>query len=107
MNEARTVNIEKARRTAVALRQADLDSLDIAFDGQPAPGETIEVAPGVHWPRMPLPAALDHSIDMASARGLEPMARSSSILTGDHKEGIRAVREKRPPEYTGRQGERQ
>ena len=26
----------------------------------PAPGETIEVAPGVHWARMGLPFALDH-----------------------------------------------
>lgn len=26
----------------------------------PAPGETLEVAPGVHWVRMPLPYALDH-----------------------------------------------
>lgn len=26
----------------------------------PAPGETIEVAPGVHWLRMPLPYTLDH-----------------------------------------------
>jgi glyoxylase-like metal-dependent hydrolase (beta-lactamase superfamily II) len=26
----------------------------------PAPGETLQVAPGVHWLRMPLPFALDH-----------------------------------------------
>jgi glyoxylase-like metal-dependent hydrolase (beta-lactamase superfamily II) len=26
----------------------------------PAPGEMLEVAPGVHWVRMPLPFALDH-----------------------------------------------
>ena len=26
----------------------------------PAPGATVEVAPGVHWLRMPLPFALDH-----------------------------------------------
>lgn len=26
----------------------------------PAPGETIEVAPGIHWLRMPLPFSLDH-----------------------------------------------
>lgn len=29
-------------------------------DQLPAPGETIEVRPGVHWLRMPLPFALDH-----------------------------------------------
>ena len=30
------------------------------FDGHPAPGGTQEVAPGVHWVRMPLQFALDH-----------------------------------------------
>jgi glyoxylase-like metal-dependent hydrolase (beta-lactamase superfamily II) len=29
-------------------------------DTLPAPGETLVVAPGVHWIRMPLPFALDH-----------------------------------------------
>jgi len=31
-----------------------------AFDDVPAPGEVHEVAPGVHWLRMPLPFKLDH-----------------------------------------------
>jgi glyoxylase-like metal-dependent hydrolase (beta-lactamase superfamily II) len=30
------------------------------FEGPPARGRTLEVAPGVHWIRMPLPFALDH-----------------------------------------------
>ena len=30
------------------------------FAGVPTTGETLEVAPGVHWIRMPLPFALDH-----------------------------------------------
>jgi len=30
------------------------------FEGEPALGETIEVAPGIHWLRMPLPFKLDH-----------------------------------------------
>src|SRR5512134_345038 len=34
--------------------------LDFPFSAPPAPGETREVAPGVHWLRMPLPFALDH-----------------------------------------------
>jgi enoyl-CoA hydratase len=42
------------------------------------------------------------SIDASSARVLERMAQSALILTEDHKEGIRAFREKRRPEYTGR-----
>ena len=31
-----------------------------SFDGEPAPGETWEVAPGVWWIRMPLPFKLNH-----------------------------------------------
>jgi len=42
------------------------------------------------------------NIDATSARVLERMAQSTLILTEDHKEGIRAFREKRPPKYTGR-----
>ena len=30
------------------------------FEGPPARGQTLEVAPGVHWIRMPLPYALNH-----------------------------------------------
>lgn len=59
MNEVKIAEKEK-EESAAALRQADFDSLDIPFDGRPAPGRAIEVAPGVHWLRMPLPAALDH-----------------------------------------------
>ena len=37
---------------------------DLLFDypqrTPPAPGTTLEIAPGVHWLRMPLPFALDH-----------------------------------------------
>ena len=45
--------------------QQDLDSaqqpkLVYPFDAPPARGRTIEVAPGVHWIRMPLPYALNH-----------------------------------------------
>src|SRR3954464_14608628 len=34
--------------------------LNYRFPDLPAPGTTMEVAPGVHWVRMPLPYALDH-----------------------------------------------
>jgi glyoxylase-like metal-dependent hydrolase (beta-lactamase superfamily II) len=33
---------------------------DYPFATPPAAGETLEVAPGIHWLRMPLPFALDH-----------------------------------------------
>ncbi len=35
-------------------------SLEFPFAAPPAPGTSLEVAPGVHWIRMPLPFALDH-----------------------------------------------
>jgi glyoxylase-like metal-dependent hydrolase (beta-lactamase superfamily II) len=35
-------------------------SLDYPFPEVPAPGTTIEVAPGIHWLSMPLPFQLDH-----------------------------------------------
>lgn len=34
--------------------------LEHPFDAPPAQGRTLEVAPGVHWLRLPLPFALDH-----------------------------------------------
>lgn len=33
---------------------------EYAFEGEPPLGETFEVAPGIHWLRMPLPFKLDH-----------------------------------------------
>jgi glyoxylase-like metal-dependent hydrolase (beta-lactamase superfamily II) len=35
-------------------------SLQYPWPQTPAPGDTIEVAPGIHWLSMPLPFALDH-----------------------------------------------
>lgn len=35
-------------------------SLEYPFEDVPAPGQPVEVAPGVRWLRMPLPFALDH-----------------------------------------------
>jgi hypothetical protein len=34
--------------------------LEYPYSLPPAPGKTIEVAPGVRWLRMPLPMSLDH-----------------------------------------------
>ena len=36
------------------------DPLDYPFETVPPRGTTLELAPGVHWIRMPLPYALDH-----------------------------------------------
>lgn len=35
-------------------------ALDYPFDGPPPLGRSLEVVPGVHWVRMPLPFALNH-----------------------------------------------
>ena len=35
-------------------------SLEYPFPDVPAPGTTVEVAPGIHWLSMPLPFKLDH-----------------------------------------------
>ena len=35
-------------------------SLEYPFPEVPAPGTTVEVAPGIHWLSMPLPFQLDH-----------------------------------------------
>jgi len=37
-----------------------MSSLKYPWADTPAPGETLEVAPGIHWLSMPLPFALDH-----------------------------------------------
>jgi len=39
---------------------ADRRQLDFPFGNPPEGGATLEVAPGVHWLRMPLPFQLDH-----------------------------------------------
>ena len=42
------------------------------------------------------------NVDMATGRSLESLAQSILIKTDDHKEGIRAFREKRKPKFSGR-----
>jgi glyoxylase-like metal-dependent hydrolase (beta-lactamase superfamily II) len=61
------VNLRKCRAAAFYLRARRRSQvnrpeplLDYPFAAPPAPGEVREVAPGVHWLRMPLPFALDH-----------------------------------------------
>ena len=44
---------------AAAPRPAD-PGIRFPFEAPPAPGEAIEVAPGILWMRLPLPMALDH-----------------------------------------------
>jgi len=54
-------NSAAQQQAAADQRKADLAALDFIFgDEKPEQAQTIEVAPGVHWLRMPLPASLDH-----------------------------------------------
>jgi glyoxylase-like metal-dependent hydrolase (beta-lactamase superfamily II) len=48
--------VTKTRQTEFT----EIMALEYIFDGTPEFGETMEVAPGVHWLRMPLPMALNH-----------------------------------------------
>ncbi|MGA2087492.1 MAG: MBL fold metallo-hydrolase, partial [Stellaceae bacterium] len=50
----------KRTNTQPARRDAASSALAFPFPTPPAPGAAIEVAPGIHWLRMPLPFALDH-----------------------------------------------
>ncbi|MBM3486550.1 MAG: enoyl-CoA hydratase/isomerase family protein [Alphaproteobacteria bacterium] len=43
-----------------------------------------------------------HTMDPTTGRILERMAQSALIVSQDHKEGVKAFREKRPPQYKGR-----
>ncbi|MBI2313224.1 MAG: MBL fold metallo-hydrolase [Betaproteobacteria bacterium] len=47
-------------RIATVAAPASFDHLSYPHPDHPAPGTVREVAPGVHWVRMPLPFALDH-----------------------------------------------
>ncbi len=44
----------------IVTQQQTLSALHYPHAEPPAPGQTIEVAPGLYWLRMPLPWALDH-----------------------------------------------
>lgn len=50
----------RQRRILAQIRMNPEQVLDYPHAAPPPPGETREVAPGVHWLRMPLPFALDH-----------------------------------------------
>ena len=54
------MNVTPALRPSSTLHPSGRQALEFPHGGPPAPGATIEVAPGVHWLRMPLPFALDH-----------------------------------------------
>ncbi len=50
----------KRTNTQPVSRDAASPALAFPVSTPPSPGATIEIAPGIHWLRMPLPFALDH-----------------------------------------------
>jgi glyoxylase-like metal-dependent hydrolase (beta-lactamase superfamily II) len=65
--------------------------LDYPYAAPPAPGEAIEVAPGLQWIRMPLPFALDH-INLWLAR--DDDGRFTAVDSGYGTETTRALWER-------------
>lgn len=61
--------------------------LEYPFAAPPPPGEVREVAPGVHWLRMPLPFALDH----INLWALEDGAGIALVDTGLGNDATRAL----------------
>jgi glyoxylase-like metal-dependent hydrolase (beta-lactamase superfamily II) len=66
--------------TGPTLHAASPSGLEYPFAAPPARGHLMEVAPGVHWIRMPLPYALDH----INLWALEDEAGWTVVDTGVH-----------------------
>ncbi len=64
---------------------------DYPFDREPGPGDSLEVAPGVHWLRMPLPFKLDHINLWLLDDGEGWTAVDTGINTGEVKDAWRLV----------------
>jgi glyoxylase-like metal-dependent hydrolase (beta-lactamase superfamily II) len=65
--------------------------LSYPLESKPAPGTTIEVAPGVHWVRMPLPFALNHINLWALADGDAWTLVDTGLNTQDTRESWEKV----------------
>ena len=75
-----------ARSQSTSVNRAEL-LLEYPFAAPPPPGEVREVAPGVHWLRMPLPFALDH----INLWALEDGAGLALVDTGVGNDATRAL----------------
>jgi len=62
-------------------------TLTYPFPGPPAPGESLEILPGIHWVRLPLPLKLDH----VNVWVLEDGDGLTVVDTGVGDEGTRAL----------------
>jgi hypothetical protein len=81
------------------------DSAPLIFphDDAPAGGTTIEVAPGIHWLRMPLPFALDHATRELWARHFDARheTRAASTVLNAHARRFRTMSAGRALRRTG------
>lgn len=85
MREEKSASDAKSAKARLAAR------LSFPFEGKPAPGECIEVGPGVLWLRMPLPYALNH-INLWAIRDGEGWAVvDSGVNTPETVKAWRAV----------------
>src|SRR5215208_3245676 len=67
-------------------------SLQYPFPEVPAPGTTLEVAPGIHWLSMPLPFQLDHiNLWLAEDRDEKGQEGWTVIDTGIGNQQTRAL----------------
>ena len=65
--------------------------LTYPFEAPPARGETLEVAPGVLWIRMPLPFKLDHINLWALANDSNTALKLGQQMTGAGRPGTFAA----------------
>ncbi len=80
---------------------ADKPRLSYPFAAPPVTGERLEVAPGVHWLRMPLPYALNHinlwTIDDGAGYAIvDTGTRTDDVAQAWHALFAGALREQRP-----------
>lgn len=74
--------------------------LDYPFAAPPAPGDTLEVAPGVLWLRMPLPFKLDHINLWAIADGTGWAVVDTGVRTEETIAAWRALFNRSPQSET-------
>ncbi|MDP9043893.1 MAG: MBL fold metallo-hydrolase, partial [Pseudomonadota bacterium] len=87
-----------ATAAAIAADPPKRPALDYPFAAPPLPGETLEVAPGVLWLRMPLPFKLDHINLWAIADGAGWAVVDTGVRTEETIAAWRALFTRSPEE---------
>ena len=95
----RIIDAAEAERLGIVSRVVARDAFPAA--ARQLADEIAAAAPiAVRMVKRALYRGLEHSLD--DALDLESMQQSATFQTADAREGIRAVMEKRPPQFTGR-----